>query len=109
MAECNIKIDGKSLVVSEGINLIEAAKQHGIEIPYFCYHRHLSIAANCRMCLVEVKGSPKLLPACQTRVVDGMEVFTNTDKVRKAQAAIMEFLFINHPVDCPICDLSLIH
>ncbi len=104
MAEINIKINGKPLSVPEGTNLIEAAKMLGIEIPHFCYHRHLSIAANCRMCLVEVKNSPKLLPACQTKALEGMEVFTNSEKVKRVQAAIMEFLFINHPVDCPICD-----
>ncbi|MCX7959349.1 MAG: 2Fe-2S iron-sulfur cluster-binding protein [Deltaproteobacteria bacterium] len=104
MAECNIKINGKPVTVSDGTNLIEAARKIGIEIPHFCYHRHLSVAANCRMCLVEIKNNPKLVPACQTKVAEGMEVFTDTDKVKRAQAAIMEFLFINHPVDCPICD-----
>ncbi|MGC8926519.1 MAG: 2Fe-2S iron-sulfur cluster-binding protein [Myxococcota bacterium] len=104
MKEVRFKIDGKEVTALEGTNLIEAAKQIGVEIPHFCYHRHLSIAANCRMCLVEVKNSPKLLPACQTRVAEGMEVFTNTERVKRNQAAIMEFLFINHPVDCPICD-----
>ena len=104
MSEVLIKIDGREIKVPEGINIIEAARMLNIEVPHFCYHRHLSIAANCRMCLVEVKNSPKLLPACQTKVQNGMEIFTNTDRVKRAQAAIMEFLFINHPVDCPICD-----
>lgn len=104
MKEVKIKIDGREVVVQEGTNLIEAGKKIGIEIPHFCYHRHLSIAANCRMCLVELKNSPKLVPACQTRAAEGMEIFTNTERVKRAQSAIMEFLFINHPVDCPICD-----
>lgn len=104
MKEVHLKIDGRDVTANEGENLIEAAKRVNIEIPHFCYHPHLSVAANCRMCLVEVRDSPKLLAACQTRVTEGMEVFTNTDRVRRARSAIMEFLFINHPVDCPICD-----
>lgn len=83
---------------------MEAAKSAGTYIPHFCYHKKLSIAANCRMCLVEVEKAPKPLPACATPVTDGMKVFTHSDLALKAQKGVMEFLLINHPLDCPICD-----
>jgi NADH-quinone oxidoreductase subunit G len=99
-----ITLDGKELEVPAGMNLIEAAKLGGVEIPYYCYHPSLSIVAQCRMCLVEVKGQHKLVPGCQTKVADGMVVNTQNQKVKTAQAAVLEFFFVNHPVDCPICD-----
>jgi NADH-quinone oxidoreductase subunit G len=100
----NIEIDGKSLQVDDGKMLIEAADEAGIPIPRFCYHKKLSIAANCRMCLVEVEKTAKPLPACATPVTDGMRVYTRSSKALTAQKGVMEFLLINHPLDCPICD-----
>ncbi len=99
-----IEIDGKVLEVPQGQMVIEAADAAGIPIPRFCYHKKLSIAANCRMCLVDVANAPKALPACATPVSEGMKVFTQTSRAREAQKAVMEFLLINHPLDCPICD-----
>jgi NADH-quinone oxidoreductase subunit G len=99
-----LSFDGVSVEVPAGTNLIEAARRAGITIPHYCYHPRLSIAANCRMCLVEASTSPKLLPGCQTPVVQGMEVRTQTAKVKEAQRAVLELLLLNHPVDCPICD-----
>jgi NADH-quinone oxidoreductase subunit G len=99
-----ITIDGKTVEVKDGITILEAAKQVGIDIPHFCYHPALSIAGNCRMCLVEVEKMPKLAIACATRVIDGMVVYTQNEKVKKARQAILEFILINHPLDCPICD-----
>src|SRR5690606_1363000 len=83
---------------------MDAAKQVGIYIPHFCYHKKLSIAANCRMCLVEVEKAPKPLPACATPATEGMKVFTHSQQAVTAQKGVMEFLLINHPLDCPICD-----
>jgi len=100
----SIKIDGKQIQASTGQMIIEVADEEGIAIPRFCYHKHLSIAANCRMCLVEVTNSPKTLPACATPIVDGMEIYTKSPKAIESQKAVMEFLLINHPLDCPICD-----
>ena len=100
----NIEIDGKHIEVVNGKTIIEAAHQAGIYIPHFCYHKKLSIAANCRMCLVEVIKAPKPLPACATPVAEGMVVFTASEQAVKAQKGVMEFLLINHPLDCPICD-----
>jgi NADH-quinone oxidoreductase subunit G len=99
-----IEIDGKKVEVAEGSLVMEAARQAGTYIPHFCYHRKLSVAANCRMCLVEVEKAPKALPACATPVTAGMKVFTASEKAVKAQKSVMEFLLINHPLDCPICD-----
>jgi NADH-quinone oxidoreductase subunit G len=99
-----IEVDGKPLQARKGAMLIEATDAAGIYIPRFCYHKKLSIAANCRMCLVEVEKAPKPLPACATPVADGMKVHTRSDKAREAQKGTMEFLLINHPLDCPICD-----
>jgi NADH-quinone oxidoreductase subunit G len=90
--------------VADGTTVIEAANQAGIYIPHFCYHRKLSIAANCRMCLVHVEKAPKPLPACATPVTNGMKVWTHSDQAVTAQKGVMEFLLINHPLDCPICD-----
>jgi len=99
-----IEIDGKTLQVADGSTIIEAAHQLGTYIPHFCYHKKLSIAANCRMCLVQVEKAPKPMPACATPVTNGMKVFTHSELAVKAQKAVMEFLLINHPLDCPICD-----
>ncbi|WP_294945572.1 NADH-quinone oxidoreductase subunit NuoG [Sulfurivirga sp.] len=99
-----IEINGQVVEAHEGDMLIDVADSADIPIPRFCYHKKLSIAANCRMCLVEVEGAPKALPACATPVTDGMKVFTRSPKARAAQKAVMEFLLINHPLDCPICD-----
>ena len=99
-----IEIDGIEFNVKQGSKIIEIADDAGIYIPRFCYHKKLSIAANCRMCLVEVEKAPKLFPACATPVANGMKIFTNTEKVIDAQRSVMEFLLINHPLDCPICD-----
>lgn len=100
----NIVIDGKQLEAREGAMVIEAADDAGIYIPRFCYHKKLSIAANCRMCLVEVEKVGKAMPACATPVTDGMKIFTRSAKAITAQKSVMEFLLINHPLDCPICD-----
>src|SRR5262247_2951637 len=99
-----INIDGKQMEVADGVTIIEAANRAGIYIPHFCYHKKLSIAANCRMCLVQVEKAPKPLPACATPVTDGMKVSTRSEYARQAQNGVMEFLLINHPLDCPICD-----
>ncbi|WP_045736927.1 NADH-quinone oxidoreductase subunit NuoG [Xanthomonas sp. MUS 060] len=99
-----VEIDGQSLVVPKGAMIIQAADKAGIPIPRFCYHEKLPIAANCRMCLVDVEKSPKPSPACATPVMDGMKVQTRSDKALKYQRSVMEFLLINHPLDCPICD-----
>jgi len=99
-----LEIDGRSIEVAAGTPVIEAAKRLGIYVPHFCYHSKLSIAANCRMCLVEVEKAPKPLPACATPVADGMKVWTQSPGAKKAQNGVMEFLLINHPLDCPICD-----
>lgn len=99
-----VNIDGKALTVPKGTFIIEAAMDSGTYIPHFCYHKKLSIAANCRMCLVEVEKAPKPLPACATPITDGMVVKTRSDLAKKAQQGVMEFLLINHPLDCPICD-----
>ncbi len=99
-----ITIDGKTVEVKDGITILQAAQEIGIDIPHFCYHPALSIAGNCRMCLVEVEKMPKLVIACATRVADGMVVYTKSEKVVKARQAVLEFILINHPLDCPICD-----
>jgi NADH-quinone oxidoreductase subunit G len=99
-----IEIDGKKVEVPPGSMVMDAANKLGTYIPHFCYHKKLSIAANCRMCLVEVEKAPKPLPACATPVSAGMIVRSNSDKAIKAQKSVMEFLLINHPLDCPICD-----
>ncbi len=99
-----IEINGESLETRRGAMIIEAADAAGIRIPRFCYHHKLSVAANCRMCLVEVERAPKALPACATPVMDGMKIYTESPKAVAGQKATMEFLLINHPLDCPICD-----
>ena len=99
-----IELDGKKVEVLEGSMVMHAAEKSGTYIPHFCYHKKLSIAANCRMCLVDVEKAPKPMPACATPVTQGMIVRTKSDKAIKAQQSVMEFLLINHPLDCPICD-----
>ncbi len=99
-----IEVDGQQLEAQPGQMLIEVTDTAGISVPRFCYHKHLSVAANCRMCLVEVEKAPKPLPACATPVMDGMKVYTRSPLAREAQKGTMEFLLINHPLDCPICD-----
>ena len=99
-----ITIDGTELDVDEGLNVIQAAATVGIDIPHFCYHPSLSVVAQCRQCLVEVEGVPKVLPACNTTVRDGLVVKTDTEKALEARKAAVEFTLINHPLDCPICD-----
>ncbi|PPE68749.1 NADH-quinone oxidoreductase subunit G [Caldimonas thermodepolymerans] len=99
-----IELDGQKVEVPEGSMVMHAAEKAGTFIPHFCYHKKLSIAANCRMCLVDVEKAPKPMPACATPVTQGMVVRTRSDKAVKAQQAVMEFLLINHPLDCPICD-----
>jgi NADH-quinone oxidoreductase subunit G len=99
-----IELDGKKVSVAAGSVVMHAAEAAGTYIPHFCYHKKLSIAANCRMCLVEVEKAPKPMPACATPVTQGMVVRTKSDKAIKAQQSVMEFLLINHPLDCPICD-----
>jgi NADH-quinone oxidoreductase subunit G len=100
----NIEVDGVAVKAPKGAMIIQATDAHGAYVPRFCYHEKLSIAANCRMCLVEVEKAPKPLPACATPVAEGMKVFTKSPRAIAAQKATMEFLLINHPLDCPICD-----
>ena len=99
-----IEIDGKQVTVEDGSTIMDAATKIGAYVPHFCYHKKLSIAASCRMCLVQVEKAPKPLPACATPVTNGMKVWTRSEQAIKAQKGVMEFLLINHPLDCPICD-----
>ncbi|WP_144639894.1 NADH-quinone oxidoreductase subunit NuoG [Bordetella genomosp. 13] len=99
-----LTVDGNKVEVPEGSMVMHAAQKIGLYVPHFCYHKKLSIAANCRMCLVEVEKAPKTLPACATPVTNGMVVHTCSEKAKAAQKSVMEFLLINHPLDCPICD-----
>jgi NADH-quinone oxidoreductase subunit G len=99
-----VEIDGREVEIQHGSTVMDAAHKLGIYVPHFCYHKKLSIAANCRMCLVEVEKAPKPMPACATPVTDGMKVKTTSPNAKKAQNSVMEFLLINHPLDCPICD-----
>ena len=100
----NIEIDGRAVQVPHGSTVMDAANKLGIYVPHFCYHKKLSIAANCRMCLVQVEKAPKPLPACATPVTEGMKAWSHSEQAIKAQQGVMEFLLINHPLDCPICD-----
>ena len=99
-----LTIDGVQIEVDHGVTILQAAEQAGSEIPRFCYHDRLSIAGNCRMCLVEVEKSPKPVASCAMPVGEGMVVHTKSKKAVKARNGVMEFLLINHPLDCPICD-----
>ena len=100
----SITIDGKKIEFEPGQTIIQAARKNGIEIPHFCWHPKLSVSGNCRVCLVEIENMPKLVISCATLAADGMVVFTNSEKAVKARNAVMEFILINHPLDCPICD-----
>src|SRR5512144_1739607 len=100
----NLEIDGQAVSVDNGATVMDAANKLGLFVPHFCYHKKLSIAANCRMCLVQVEKAPKPLPACATPATEGMKVWTHSDLAVDAQKGVMEFLLINHPLDCPICD-----
>jgi NADH-quinone oxidoreductase subunit G len=104
MADLKVEVDGKLVEVPHGSTVMDATNKLGVYVPHFCYHPKLSIAANCRMCLVEIEKAPKPLPACATPVTDGMKVWTHSVNAKKAQNGVMEFLLINHPLDCPICD-----
>src|SRR5438309_541020 len=104
MGKCNI--NGLDVEFQPGENLIEVARKAGIEIPYFCYHPGLSVVAQCRMCTVEIEKMPKLQTACSTAAAEGMIVKTNSPRAKQNQASVMEFLLINHPLDCPVCDKS---
>lgn len=100
----NVTINGKPSAVPSGATIIQACEHAGVEVPRFCYHERLSIAGNCRMCLVEVERSPKLVASCAMPVMPDMVIKTDTDKVKKAREGVLEFLLLNHPLDCPICD-----
>ena len=99
-----IEIDGKKIKAEQGEMLISVTDREGISVPRFCYHKKLSVAASCRMCLVDVEGALKPQTACSTPAADGMKIHTNNEKAKASQKAVMEFLLINHPLDCPICD-----
>ncbi len=99
-----VTINGTEIEVDKGTTILRAAAEAGYEVPHFCYHPALSIPANCRMCLVDIEGAGKLQPACYSQVSDGMVIHTKNDRVKKAQKAVLEFILINHPIDCPICD-----
>ena len=88
----------------EGTNIVEAAFKTGVEIPTYCYHPGLSVVGQCRICFVEIEGMPRLVTACSTPMQDDMVIFTDSERVREARAAVMEFLLENHPLDCPVCD-----
>src|ERR1700712_3331723 len=104
MATLNLEIDGKPVQVPGGSTVMDAAHALGLYVPHFCWHKKLTIAANCRMCLVQVEKAPKPLPACATPATEGMKVWTHSEAAITAQKGVMEFLLINHPLDCPICD-----
>src|SRR3989304_2166754 len=104
MESVKLTIDGQEISTAKGKTVIEAAAEAGIAIPHYCYHPKLSIAGNCRMCLVEIEKMPKLQIACNTQAAEGMAVLTDSPKVLAVRKAVMEFLLVNHPVDCPICD-----
>ncbi|MCK5167964.1 MAG: (2Fe-2S)-binding protein, partial [Rhodospirillaceae bacterium] len=99
-----LTIDGTEIEVEDGLTVLQACEQAGAEVPRFCYHERLSIAGNCRMCLVEMERAPKPVASCAMPVGEGMVITTNSEKVRKMRENVMEFLLINHPLDCPICD-----
>jgi len=104
MKEVTLTVDGKDITVPEGTLIIDACEQNGIYIPRFCYHKHLLPAGNCRMCLVKIEKNPKPQPSCMTPVAEGMVVHTNTPEIAELRKAMLEFVLINHPLDCPICD-----
>ena len=100
----NVEVDGVAVKGRKGAMIIHVTDAHGAYVPRFCYHDKLPVAANCRMCLVEVEKAPKPLPACATPIAEGMKIYTRSKAAIGAQKATMEFLLINHPLDCPICD-----
>ncbi|NOZ78120.1 MAG: molybdopterin-dependent oxidoreductase [Acidobacteria bacterium] len=100
----SVTIDGHEIQVPEGTNVLEAAKKAGITIPHYCYHPALSVVGQCRVCMVEIDGAPKLATACSTQVRDGMNISTNSERATEARQAVLEFLLANHPLDCPVCD-----
>jgi NADH-quinone oxidoreductase subunit G len=102
----NVTINGQTYEAEKGKTIIEVADEVGVEIPRYCYHPDVGIEGSCRMCLVEVKGTPKLMPSCATPIAEGMEVRTNTQRVHEAVRYVMEFLLLHHPIDCPVCDQS---
>ena len=108
-----LKVNDIEVEVEEGLTVLQACEKAGVEIPRFCYHEKLSIAGNCRMCLVEMEKSAKPIASCAMPAAEGMKINTNTKMVEKARKGVMEFLLVNHPLDCPVCDqggeLSLIH
>jgi len=99
-----LTINGNEIEVENGLSVLQACEQAGIEVPRFCYHERLSIAGNCRMCLVEMEKAPKLIASCAMPAGEGMVINTDNERVKKAREGVMEFLLINHPLDCPICD-----
>ena len=106
MKQITLTIDGKPVTVPDGTTVIQAAEKLGVFVPRYCYHPGLTIAGNCRICLVEVEKSPKLQIACNTPVAEGMKVQTKNPKVEQGRQAVLEFLLANHPLDCPVCDQS---
>jgi NADH-quinone oxidoreductase subunit G len=102
----SVTIEGRAVSVPEGTSILEAAKQVGVLIPHYCYHPGLPVAGVCRMCLVEVDKSPKMAPACATSVADGQVIHVHNEKSLESRKGVLEFLLINHPLDCPICDQS---
>jgi len=99
-------IDDKEITTEEGNTILQAARQNGIDIPHFCYHDALGIDGNCRVCLVEIEGEPKLVTGCTRQVAEGMKVLANSERAKKARAGVLEFILLNHPLDCPVCDKS---
>ena len=99
-----LTIDGTTVSVAEGTNLVEAAARAGVEVPTYCYHPGLTVVGQCRICFVEVEGMPRLVTGCSTSAQEGMAVLTGSERVREARSAVMEFLLENHPLDCPVCD-----
>lgn len=104
MYKINIKLNNNELYIFNNLNIIQICNNNDIDIPKFCYHEKLSIAGNCRMCLVEIKGNLKPIASCSMPVSKNMEIFTNTKLVKKSREGIIEFILLNHPLDCPICD-----
>ena len=99
-----LKVNDQDIEIDDGLTVLQACEKAGAEIPRFCYHEKLSIAGNCRMCLVEMEKSPKPIASCAMPATDGMVIKTNTEKVEKARKGVMVFLLANHPLDCPVCD-----
>ena len=104
MDTVTLTIDGRQVTVAKGRSVLQAAIEAGIKVPYYCYHPGLGVDGNCRVCLVKVEKMPKLQVSCSITASDGMVVFTQTPDVVKARAGVFEFLLLNHPLDCPVCD-----